>query len=119
MTRRPIPFFVMLSILAGGCAAQMQYTPKSSISAQPKPDNCDFEVLTTRPQLPFDEVGVIDFAGGTQYDSGFREGVPDRASAFKAKSAVTVCRSGGDAVVAEVDNLGQYIRGTVIRYQSQ
>jgi hypothetical protein len=33
--------------------------------------------------------------------------------------AAAVCRAGGDAVLAEVNGLGQYVRGTVIRYRPQ
>jgi len=106
------------SLLAVGCAAaQTQYTATSSVRAQPKPESCSFDVLTTRPQRPFEELGIIDFTGGVVYKTGHRAGLPDSASELKDKAAQTVCRAGGDAVLADVNGLGQYVRATVIRYK--
>src|SRR3989442_11173120 len=117
MIHRRLPFAWAAFLLAVGCA-EAQYTP-TSVRAQPKPENCSFDILMTRPQRLFDELGIIDFTGGFVGKTGQRAGVPDSASALKDKTARTVCGAGGDAVLAEVNGLGQYIRATVIRYKPE
>jgi hypothetical protein len=119
MTHRRMALVGAVSLLAIGCAAETHYTASSSLRAQPKPDNCSFEVLSTRPQRLFEELGIIDFTGGVIYQNGHRSGVPDSASALKDKAAQTVCRAGGDALLADVNGLGEYVRATVIRYTPQ
>ncbi len=114
-----MPLAWAASLLAAGCTAGTEYTASSSVRAQPKPDNCSFDVLTTRPQRPFEELGIIDFTGGMTHASGRRAGVPDSASALRDKAAQTVCRAGGDAILADVNGLGQYVRATVIRYKAE
>jgi hypothetical protein len=118
MTRRRLPHAWAASLLAVGCATP-QYTPASSVRAQPKPADCSFDILTTRPQRLFDELGIIDFTGGLIYQTGRRAGLPESASELKDKTATTVCRAGGDAVLADVNGLGQYVRATVIRYKPE
>jgi len=117
MVSWPLQILGAASLFAIGCAAQMQYTPTST-QGEPKFYNCPFAVLTTRPPRPFEELGIIDFTGGHFFD-GRRTGVPENANEFKSKAAQYVCHSGGDAVLADVNGMGQYIRGTVIRYKPE
>jgi|SRR5467141_3707706 len=118
MIHRRLPLAWAASLLAVGCAAETQYTP-TSVRSQPKPENCSFDILTTRPQRIFDELGIIDFTGGLVDGTGRRAGLPDNAAELKDKTAQTVCGAGGDAVLAEVNGRGQYIRATVIRYKPE
>src|SRR5712664_4077055 len=119
MIRSRMPLARAASLLAVGCIAGTEYTASSSVRAQPKPESCSFDVLTTRPQRAFEELGIIDFTGGMISSSGRRAGVPDSASALKDKAAQTVCGAGGDAVLEDVNGLGQYVRATVIRYKAE
>ncbi|MFL5311754.1 MAG: hypothetical protein ACJ79H_15010 [Myxococcales bacterium] len=119
MIHRLLPLAWAASLLAIGCAAQPQYMATTSVRAQPKPENCSFDILTTRPQRIFDELGIIDFTGGLIGQNGRRAGLPDNAAELKEKTARSVCDAGGDAVLAEVNGLGQYIRATVIRYKPE
>ena len=107
-----------ISVVAA-CAAQPQYTPTSAKTAAAKPSDCTFDILTMRPTRPIEELGVIDFEGGFVQTSGRRSGVPSTAADLREKIAADVCRSGGDAVVTEVNGLGQYVRATVVRYSPQ
>jgi hypothetical protein len=115
--RLPLPWALVLPLAA--CAATPQYTATSSVRTASRPENCSFDVLTTRPQRSFDELGVIDFTGGAIAKTGQRTGVPDNAAGLKEKVSKTVCRAGGDAVLADVNGLGEYFRATVIRYTPQ
>jgi hypothetical protein len=113
-----MPFVRAISLLIIGCAAETHYTANSSVRTQPKPDDCSFEVLATRPQQPFEELGIIDFTGGLTNRNGDRLGLADSASELKDKAARAVCGAGGDAVLADVNGRGQYVRAVVIRYKS-
>jgi hypothetical protein len=117
--RPPSPLVGAL-LLAIGCTASQQFTKTSSVSAPSKPANCSFDILSARPQRAFDELGIIEFIGGAvnKY-TGYREGVPDNASDLKVKTAKAVCSAGGDAVLTDVNGVGQYIRATVIRYKAE
>jgi hypothetical protein len=98
--------------------ASPKFTPNSSIRADAKPDDCKVEVLSLPPAQPVDELGIIDFEGGTT-NSGYRLGVPGTAAELRERLASEVCRVGGDAVLAQVNGLGQYIRATVLRYRPE
>jgi hypothetical protein len=38
---------------------------------------------------------------------------------LRDKVAADVCRAGGDAMITEVNGVGQYVRATVVKYASQ
>jgi hypothetical protein len=99
--------------------ASPKFTPNSSIRADAKPDDCKFEVLSLPPAQPVDELGIIDFEGGTTTRTGHRFGVPETAAELRETVASEVCRVGGDAVLAHVNGVGQYIRATVLRYRPE
>jgi hypothetical protein len=108
----------LLSALAG-CSAQPQYTQTSTKGAAARPKDCQFDVLTMRPAGAIEQLGIIDFQGGAVSSTGRRNGLPDTAADLREKVAPDVCRAGGDAVIAEVNGLGQYLRATVIKYAPQ
>lgn len=96
---------------AGGCAISYVLGYTGAAPPAPKPEGCAFDVLDGAPRRAFDEIAIIaprdieygEMAGGS---TPYREAV-----------GALVCRAGGDAVVAERDWLGRYIRGTVIKYR--
>ena len=110
---------LILLLLAAGCSAEMRYTPtKASKDVAAKAADCSIDVLSTRPDRPFDELGIIDFAGGVVgKNTGQRSGVPDSAGELKEKVRPEVCRAGGDAVISEINGVCQYVRATVVRYR--
>jgi hypothetical protein len=103
-------FVAALAVAAAACAPQFRYTPTTSATATAKPADCSFDILSTRPSRPYDELGVLDLASGYQlHDAGrFRETIRPQA-----------CAAGADAVLADITNSGGYIRGTLIRYRAQ
>ena len=104
-----------LAVLAGlllGVGCGYGYTQTTSHVAGPKPEGCVFDLLSVRPDRPFDELGVIDSTSGSAY------AVSD-ARSFMEWVRPDVCRAGGDAVIAEVNGLGHYVRGIVIKYRKQ
>ena len=104
-----------LCVLAG-CAAKTQYTPTSSRAVAARPVNCAFDILSMRPARGIEELGIIDFEGGAVSKTGERAGVPSSASQLREKIGAQVCGAGGEAVLTEVNGLGQYVRATVVRY---
>jgi hypothetical protein len=97
----------MLSTLAIGCG-HPPFT-RSVSTAKPltqKPDTCDFQVLSMAPETGYEEIATLAPKYG-----------PVRLSADEFKAAIRkdVCALGGDAVVAQVNGLGSYVRGVVLR----
>jgi hypothetical protein len=102
------------------CSASPKFTPNSATRADAKPSDCKFDVLTLQPAQPVDELGIIDFAGGNiNIHTGERLGVPATAAELRERVASEVCRAGGDAVLGQVNGVGQYIRATVLRYRPE
>ena len=104
-------FAVALAMGAVGCGPGYQLTMTSPDSVVAKPANCQFVVITTRPDRPFDEIATLDHT----------RGYPSRdVGDFKSRVAENVCKAGGDAVIAkygESDNHAGYVQGTVIRWK--
>jgi hypothetical protein len=75
-----------------------------------KPPNCEFEVISTAPAKPFEEVGVIEPEG--LYMSAVK--VAD----FRSLAQPHVCAAGADAAIAQVNGKGWYVKGIAIRYVS-
>jgi len=101
----PVLFFV-----AAACTGH-RYAQTTNVTAPSKPAACSFDVLSTRPDRPYDEIGVLDarHASNASTDAGsFRDSIRE-----------DVCRAGGDAVLAEVNGQGHYVRGIVLRYRQQ
>lgn len=100
---------VYLACLAGlsGCT-NLVFTKTTTVAAPAREATCTFEIFTTRPDRAFDELGIIDV-------TDFR---PETAAEFRNVAQSKVCAAGGDAVLAEVNGYGLYVRGTVIRYRA-
>lgn len=107
---------VTMAVLLAACAAQTRYTPTSASSVAARPANCAFDVLTIRPARAVQELGLFEFEGGAVYKTGHRAGVPSTAAELREKIGPQVCAAGGEAVLTEVNGLGQYVRATVVRY---
>jgi hypothetical protein len=105
----PIP---LLALLFAGCVGYT-YTATTQTAATAKPAGCAFDLLTTRPERAYAELGVVEH-GGTPNTGG-----ATTAGAFKDMVANAVCRAGGDAVITEVNGMGIYVRGTVLKYTGQ
>jgi hypothetical protein len=99
---------LVVLIAIAGCVGY-KYSTTTSVTAPSKPESCEFDVLSTRPDRPYDELGVLETSAGYEARS---------VSSFRDAILRDVCRAGGDAVLAEVNGLGHYVRGTVIRYRS-
>jgi hypothetical protein len=99
--------WLLLSFVVTGCAAAAyNYVPTTSQSAAARPAGCGIDVLTARPDRPFVELGVLEW------------GIPTNSvAAFRTAVRPKVCAAGGDAVLAEVNGNGTYVRGTVLRYR--
>jgi hypothetical protein len=97
-----------LALVLSGCISY-KYTRTTAHEAPAKEAGCFFEVLTTRPDRAYDELGVLDCNGA--------EAAPRDMATFREKIAPMVCGAGGDAVLADVNGAGNYVRGTVILYR--
>lgn len=104
---RPIVHVIYALGLLSGCMQQYAYTPTTRLVGTPRPLGCHFDILATRPDSEFDELGVLEPPGAA----------PDNVAAFRDKVMPEVCRAGGHAVLAEVNGLGRYVRGIVIRFR--
>ncbi|MBJ6761266.1 hypothetical protein JGU66_10865 [Myxococcaceae bacterium JPH2] len=102
-----------LGLLAGGCVPRIEYAKTTSITAPAREATCQFDIITTRPDRPFDELGVIDLPARSNPTS-----LPSSVTEFRAVAQPHVCAAGGDGVITEVNGFGQYIRGTVIHYRT-
>jgi hypothetical protein len=103
-----------VALLAGAAAAacgggQYIYGPLGAVLAQPKGKGCAFTLIEKIPEQAYDPLGVL-----APVDIATRK-VPSGDAAFGKAVARQVCDAGGDAVVAERDAQGRYVRGTVIK----
>src|SRR5260221_417808 len=99
----------LLCLTASACAPY-GFTATTQNAGTAKPAGCAFDILTTRPDQPFVEVGIFDV-------SSRLFSLPSDAGTFKKAVSDDVCRVGGDAVLAEINGYGAYVRGTVLRYK--
>ncbi len=65
--------------------------------------------INLAPGAGFEEIATLTPSGDVPART------PDQ---FKAVVRADVCRVGGDVVVTEVNGLGEYVRGTVLRAQA-
>src|SRR4051812_8629334 len=102
--------FALCSCLAiAGCVEPSPlFTPSGAVRYAPLPDRCPLVIASAVPE-GFEEIGVIDLntSGST--------GAPKTQSTFKRLIAPTVCRTGGELVVAQANGVGEYVRGTIYR----
>lgn len=95
--------------LAGGCAIYQLTPTTKQVSA--KPADCEFVVVTTRVERPYEEIGILDRSGPMM--------IATTAQVFKDEIREQVCSIGGDAVFAQINGNGSYIRGTVLRWKKE
>jgi hypothetical protein len=98
---------LVLAAVALGCITY-SYLPVSA-PAPARAAHCTVQILTKAPEQPYESLGILDndalsFAAvnGQEFLKSVRE---------------TVCKAGGDAVIATVGPTGKFTRGTVIRFR--
>ena len=109
LTLKAMRAFVAVLTLLSACA---MYAPsykmtKTGGAGLAKPASCDFIIATTKVDRPYDEIAILDCDANKAGDVG----------AFKESVRAQVCGIGGDAVIAEVNGGGSYVRGTVLRWK--
>ena len=87
-------------------AASYKATRTGSSVLKPKPADCDFAILTTKSDRPYEEIAILDSKNYMAHD----------VAEFKEAIKKDVCDLGGDAVFAQVNGYGYYPRGTVLRW---
>jgi hypothetical protein len=96
----------LASALALGCSVSYKYVQTTSQSAPSKPQGCDFDILTVRPDRKFVELGVFETTSIYCTKS---------VEVFRSKIRDEVCMQGGDAVLAALNGGGCYILGGVLK----
>ena len=100
--------YVLWPLWFGACFAGPSYTfTKTGTAGAAKPPSCDFIIATTKVDRAYEEVGILDSKIWAE-----------NAAQFKATVQKQVCDVGGDAVYAEVNGNGRYVRGTILRWKS-
>jgi hypothetical protein len=104
-----------LIILAatGACGSFMYdgYNLRPNGPAKPKPNACDFRIVSTVPAQGYEEVATLTLK------NGINGNVPRETDKFQHDVQSQVCQVGGDLVVAEVNGRGDIVRGIVFRKQ--
>ena len=106
---RLVPLLLLATLAGGGCAGKYLYAPLGEVVAQPRAKDCEFLLAYGVPEVAYDSLGVL-----APKDIQAPK-VPDQEAAFKSAIQGQVCAAGGDAVVAERNGQGQYIRATIIK----
>ena len=101
---------IALLVVLPSCATQFATTVTSSRTLTPKQADCTFAVVTSRDR-PSEELAILDIK-----PIGFGPTIRTAAD-FKELVQNKVCELGGDAVYAEINGLGVYVRGTVLRWK--
>jgi hypothetical protein len=110
MNRRGALLILVVLLGAGACGPlRYKYVPTTANKAAARAAGCSFEILTTRPDRPFIELGVLELDDGRTTQS---------VGQYRTAVAQDVCAVGGDAVLAEINGNAFYVRGTVIKYQA-
>ena len=100
-------FVCTLGAFAGCAPATYAWTPATNKPVSPKPDNCAVDVVTSQPTKAYEEVGTLKHYNGTP---------PKNADGFKKAVSKQVCQAGADAVIAQANDKGELVNGTVIKY---
>jgi hypothetical protein len=100
---------MLLGIGTTGCGSSNYVVTRTSAApVVSKAPDCDFAILT-HAEPDYEEVAMFE-----------RENQPAMTAAeFQKMVRKQVCEVGGDAVVAEIDNQGAYLRGTVLRRKDE
>jgi hypothetical protein len=105
------PAAVILLLLMPACATSFVTTRTSTGPVTPSAPHCSFAVLTSRAARPYEELAILDVK-----PDGMGFSIRN-AGDFKKLVEAEVCSLGGDAVFAEINGYGGYVRGTVLRWK--
>jgi len=95
-------------VLFLGCLSRLAATATGP-AQPPRPEGCDFEILTTAPPSGFIEIGTIDVV--VEGDDG-----TSNLATFKKHIAPQVCHLGGDAALALASGGSyHYLKATVLK----
>ena len=89
-------------LFAAGCVHDYTFTKSTTQTLTGKPPTCEFTVTATVP-ADYEEIGILESAG---------EPAPTLAF-FKKGVAEKVCAAGGEVVVGQIDQFGNYRRAAV------
>ena len=101
---------IVLALLAGCAPTNYSWTPSSRRVFPERARECEFEVLASNPDRPYDEIGELE-----HYNGDMQKNLED----FKRTVAEQVCGVGGDGVYVTRDNGGAIAKGTVIKFTPQ
>jgi len=96
-------------VLTSACV-HYSYSQTTRNLAPPKSVGCEFEVFTVAPGREYVELGILDVGGDAT-------AAPHSVEKFTEMIQASVCRAGGDAVIAQVNGVGAYVHGAVIQYK--
>jgi hypothetical protein len=96
-----------LGLVPLGCVTY-SYLPVAASTA-PREAGCKVQVFSKPPERPYESLGLLE------NDALALAAV--NAQEFLNSVRESVCRAGGDAVIATVDPTGKFVRGTVIRFR--
>ena len=109
--KRALPYLTVAAIVgvgsAVGCGGATTTFTRTGPTLPSQPDSCDFSVVTASPGESTTELGKIDIKYMKQTDWIYDE------SAFRRKVRTHVCQSGGDTVVAHINDNGLYVDARV------
>ncbi len=104
MTSKPLLLAAFSAFFILGCGVQTSLT-RTGPRMPPRPENCEFEMLTGAPAGSYVELGTLDLTAGATTNLGeFRSGIRPQ-----------VCRAGGDAAIGIANGNGIYIKATVLK----
>jgi hypothetical protein len=109
--KRALPFIAVAAVFGGfgvGCSGATTAFTRTGPTLPAQPDSCEFAIATTTPKEPATELGTIDIKYVKQTDWIYDEPV------FRRKVRTLVCQSGGDTVVAHINDNGLYMNATVL-----
>lgn len=75
-----------------------------------KPEDCDFQVLTTLPKGEWEEIAIIDVNPGA-----YGHNLHTDIESFKDEIRPKVCEAGGDVALAAANGSGVWIKATVLK----
>lgn len=104
------------SLLLTGCAGAYSFAPNTGLTYPAKPSDCNLYVVDSWSYPGYVEIGIVEpTGGGSGYPVGSGSGYARTQGDFYKMIRKPVCEAGGDVVVSQVNGLGVYIRGIVLR----
>ena len=99
---------LLLAVMVAGCS-KYRFHPHAGVAVIPEPEDCTFHVVEHWPYPGYEEVGVLEVAKGLGPARDYNEFWHDVRS--------LVCEAGGEVVIPQINGLGWYMRGIVLRRQ--